>query len=118
MHSSAPDNKIRLPLFLRGGFSLVEIVIVIVSTAILAVILVLFASMFSSTQEGVRRLNNSTKQRQETRVVLAKIAGELKESLTSPSVSYESNDPAARQFQLLNRLLQLTRPSNTKLLLL
>ena len=29
MHSRAPDNKIRLPLFLRGGFSLVEIVIVV-----------------------------------------------------------------------------------------
>jgi prepilin-type N-terminal cleavage/methylation domain-containing protein len=80
------------------GFTLLE---VLVSTAILAVILVLFASMFSSTHEGVRLLNNSTKQRQEARVVLAKIAGELKESLTSPSVSYESNDPAARQFQLL-----------------
>jgi len=29
MHSSAPDNKIRLPLFLRGGGSLAEIVIVL-----------------------------------------------------------------------------------------
>jgi uncharacterized protein (TIGR02598 family) len=29
MHFNAPDNKIRLPLFLRGGFSLVEIVIVL-----------------------------------------------------------------------------------------
>ncbi len=95
------------------GFTLLE---ALVSTAILAVILVLFASMFLLTQEGVRRLNNSTKQRQEARVVLAKIAREQKGSLTTPSVSYESNDPAARQFQVLNRLLQSTRPSNTKLL--
>lgn len=80
------------------AFTLVE---VLVSAVIFAIILIFFGSLFSSAQLGLKRLTNSTRQRQDARVVLATMARELKECLTSPTLSYEDANPAARQIQLL-----------------
>lgn len=80
------------------GFTLLE---VLVSVAILSLVVVLLASVFSSVQSGLVFTDGGARQRQDAASVLARMAEELRSSMAPVSQSHELANPATRQAQLL-----------------
>jgi prepilin-type N-terminal cleavage/methylation domain-containing protein len=80
------------------GFTLLEI---LVSVALLAVVVLLLASVFSVCERSWVNLSASARQRQDARSVLATMAKELRAANLPLNRSYEEAAPANRQPQLL-----------------
>jgi prepilin-type N-terminal cleavage/methylation domain-containing protein len=87
----------------KRGFTLVE---VLVGCAILSLIVVLLASIFSAAQSQFTILDSGSRQRQDAVAVLDVIAKDLRAAAQSPVQNYESGNPTtptndARQMQML-----------------
>lgn len=85
------------------GFTLVE---VLVGCAILSLIVVLLASIFSAAQSQFTILDSGSRQRQDAVAVLDVIAKDLRAAAQSPVQNYEMGNPTtpstdARQMQML-----------------
>lgn len=85
------------------GFTLVEI---LVGCAILSLIVVLLASMFSAAQTQLTILDSGSKQRQDAVAVLDVISRDLRAAVQAPVHNLETGNPTApstdaRQIQLL-----------------
>jgi len=80
------------------AFTLIELM---VAMAILAVVVVLLSSVFSSTQRGASYIGNAAFQRQDARAVLNHISKDLSSALGQTSRSFEDANTAGRQPQLL-----------------
>ena len=82
----------------RRGFTILELM---VATAVLMLLVVVFASVFSSAQTGLTTLRNSAIRRQNAQTALMTMAGELKAAVAPQGGFYEGADPADRQLPLL-----------------
>jgi len=81
-----------------SAFTLLE---VLVSTAILAIVVVLLATVFSFCEKLFVSLSESSRQRQDGMAILAKMADELRSQSIPKSKSYEDASEPNRQPQLI-----------------
>jgi hypothetical protein len=72
-----------------------------IATVILLLLVVVFASVFSSAQTGLITLRNSALRRQNAQTALMTMAGELKAAVAPQGGFYEGANPADRQLPLL-----------------
>lgn len=96
-----PSNRLR-------GFTIIELV---VSMGILALLLVLFQAIFSSTQLQIADLLNTSRARDDASLVLGKIANELQQSNVGSPLRYDGLSVADFQPQLLINPPGLNDPS-------
>ena len=82
----------------QTAFSLVEL---LVAMALLAIVVSILASIFSSTQKGVSLLGSASSQRRDASTVLDQISRDLRSALEPVSRSFEEVSPSLRTPQLL-----------------
>ncbi|MCE9587813.1 MAG: prepilin-type N-terminal cleavage/methylation domain-containing protein [Verrucomicrobia bacterium] len=87
----------------KRGFTLVE---VLVACAILSLLVVLLASVFSAAQTQFTMVDSGSRQRLDAAAMLEVIAGDLRAAVQSPVQNFETGNPAtptndARQLQML-----------------
>lgn len=82
----------------QTAFSLVEL---LVAVALLAIVVSILASIFSSTQKGVSLLGSASSQRRDASTVLDQISRDLRSALEPVSRSFEEVSPSLRTPQLL-----------------
>ncbi len=92
------DRAARSPIEARRGFTLLEL---LVATAVLALLLVILATLLNYSQDGFARLSSLAQRRQNAQTALFAMAAELR-SATRPDLGhYELANPANRIPQLL-----------------
>jgi prepilin-type N-terminal cleavage/methylation domain-containing protein len=82
----------------QTAFSLVEL---LVAMALLAIVVSILASIFSSTQKGVSLLGSASSQRRDASTVLDQISRDLRSATQSVSRSFEDANPGLRTPQFL-----------------
>jgi len=93
-----PAFEMKKSPWCRRGFSLLEI---LVATAVLALLLVIVASLLGYSQDGYSRLSGSAARRQNASTALHAMVSELRSARISLLGRYELANPADRSLQLL-----------------